>query len=189
MRHWYRPRYRLTIDGAEWTTNGQVAYRERGPASVEQLATGLDADVNEARGAHIVTFGDEDQGCYPSDCAHVQAHFVRRARALFGDLLEWRHAATLGPFVAFRDGAPVALVMPLRSIEPSGPMCVECEGRNSRECPECEGCGTVEHECSCGHDCEHDCDRCGGTGRLGGCPDCGGTGLGSETEPAFEVSP
>jgi len=190
VKHWYQPRYRLTIDGAEWTTNGQVAYRERAPARVEELTRGLGVDVAEVLGAPVVAFGDEGQGCYvASDGVHAQAHFVRRARALFGERIEWHHAGAIGPFVASVDGAPVALVMPLRSLDPSAPKCVECGGSKTRECPDCDGCGDVEHECSCGHDCRHRCDRCGSSGRSGGCHDCDGTGLGSEVEPAFEVEP
>lgn len=183
MFDWYKPRYRLTIDGCEWSSNGYAAYRM--PAIGDDIkspdAAALTREIERAPLWPTAKVERVNGYAIVGTCVCAE-HFLALAEHMFPGVAWYvRENYLASTWVGKRNGRAVAVVMGIhrnpdlaRAGEPWHPKCPACEGGGKdRECEECNGSGGVEcHEC--GH--EDDCDECDGTGRVGKCKACGGSG-------------
>jgi hypothetical protein len=165
----------------EWVTNGYVAIVGPVPAGVEtvsEVEALADMITNAAPKPVKIKCG---RGLAVAGEMVAQGYFVDLAEAAYPGI-QW-HASPigeLGALVGRKDGAAVAIVMPIRAEardRGNPPPCATCEGIGGPPCKECDGGGKVDHGCDCEY-CERDedCETCDGKGFTEKCPTCGGSG-------------
>lgn len=176
LHGWFKPKVRLTTEGAQWISDGRIAIAwEADPTLRDHGKDSLRGYIQDAR--VDVTEAPRDNGYITMGASHFQAHYIDLVEAAHPGV-SWRVGpGNLDAAVAYISNVPVAVVMCLRWENADevckGPDCPECNGRGGPECETCMGCG--ENECpTCGH--EDMCEDCDGRGHTGGCAACGGSG-------------
>lgn len=191
LHGWFKPKFMVEVCGRDWISDGVMALEWATDTSLNRVPRGaLDSSV----GAATQDVGAERVNGWVRLGAQAFAdHLVAIVEDLFPGC-RWRvkPGAEFDPAVAFLDGRPVGMIMPVRDWSPAasnpGPRCPACDGEKGEECEACEGHGTKtcpecdgEGETTC-HHCEQDmdCKRCGGSGDIGKCDACKGTGFAEE---------
>lgn len=181
MFDWYKAKFRLRIDGREWSSDGHAAYAM--PATGDDLkspdAAAVTTEIANAPPDPVSEIERVNGHAIAGECGCAE-HLIALAEHTFPGIAWHVRALDVGSvWVGRLDGQAVAIVMGMRHTvdgarhgEPGYPKCPACEGDGKdRECAKCKGAGEVECH-ACGH--EDGCDKCAGTGRVGTCKACGG---------------